>query len=294
MPVQDNEEKRTHEPVVDAEEELRRKQAQAQEHHQDETNIQKSGKLLPFLNAKAEHHQSRIDNIDGKIATQQDKIAKHTAKIEKLGARADRLEDANRILKATFGDVPLVQSMIKRNEQRIQAIRNDKIPNRTQKLVNCENKIEQFTAKRDRISHKLNRVIALNDTIRSFSIGLNKERREAFSDALSRLNGATVDCLADKKAALVSQRTALMEQYNAPETNAVDKYKLQDKINNLSDRIQNLESKIMKLARPETHYAEQTNDQLDASMKLTSDKLGEMIQRGTVTMPDRTVGFTFI
>lgn len=286
MPVQDNEDKRTPEPVVDAEEELRRKQAQAQEHQQDETNIQKSGKLLPFLNAKAEHHQSRIDNIDGKIATQQDKIAKHTAKIEKLGARADRLEDANRILKATFGDVPLVQSMIKRNEQRIQAIRSEKIPNRTQKLVNCENKIEQFTAKRVRISHKFDRVIALNDTIRSFSIGFNKERREAFSDALSRLNGATVDCLADKKAALVSQRTALMEQYNAPETNAVDKYKLQDKINNLSDRIQNLESKIMKLARPETHYAEQTNDQLDASMKLTSDKLGEMAQKGSITMPD--------
>lgn len=182
MPVQDNEEKRTHEPVVDAEEELRRKQAQAQEHHLEETNIQKSGKLLPFLNAKAEHHQSRIDNIDGKIATQQNKIAKHTAKIEKLGARADRLEDANRILKATFGDVPLVQSMIKRNEQRIRAIRSEKIPNRTQKLVNCENKIEQLTAKRDRISHKLNRVIALNDTIKSFSIGLNKERREAFSE----------------------------------------------------------------------------------------------------------------
>ena len=86
------------------------------------------------------------------------------------------------LLKATFGDVPLVQSMIKRNEQRIRAIRSEKIPNRTQKLVNCENKIEQLTAKRDRISHKLNRVIALNDTIKSFSIGLNKERREAFSE----------------------------------------------------------------------------------------------------------------
>lgn len=286
MPVQDNEDKRIPEPVVDAEEELRRKQAQAQEHHQEETNIQKSGKLLPFLNAKAEHHQSRIDNIDGKIATQQDKIAKHTAKIEKLGARADRLEDANRILKATFSDVPLVQSMIKLNEQRIRAIRSEKIPNRTQKLVNCENKIEQLTAKRDRISHKLNRVIALNDTIKSFSIGFNKERREVFADALSRLNAATVDCLSDKKAVLVSQRTALMEQYNAPETNVVDKYELQGKINTLSERIQNLESKIMKIARPETHYAEQRGDQLDASMKLTSDKFGEMVQKGSVSMPD--------
>lgn len=42
----------------------------------------------------------------------------------------------------------------------------------------------------------------------------------------------------------------------------------------------------MKIARPETHYAEQRGDQLDASMKLTSDKLGEMVQKGNVTMPD--------
>ncbi len=286
MPVQDNEDKRSPEPVVDAEEELRRKQAQAQEHQQDETNIQKSGKLFPFLNAKAEHHQSRIDSFDEKIANQTDKIDRNKAKIEALSARADKLEDTNRMLKAMFGNLPGIRKIVEMNEQRITAIREQKIPNREEKINKGWQKIDTLTAKRDRISHKLNRVIALNDTIRSFSIGLNKKRREAFSDALSRLNGATVDCLVDKKAALVSQRTALMEQYNAPETNAVDKYKLQDKINNLSDRIQNLESKIMKLARPETHYAEQTNDQLDASMKLTSDKLGEMAQKGIITMPD--------
>ena len=53
MPVQDNDDKRTaDQPAVDAEEELRRKQAQAQEHQQDESGAQKSSKLLPFLNAK--------------------------------------------------------------------------------------------------------------------------------------------------------------------------------------------------------------------------------------------------
>ena len=49
MPVQDNDDKRTaDQPAADAEEELRRKQAQAQE-HSNENNIQKSGKLLPLL-----------------------------------------------------------------------------------------------------------------------------------------------------------------------------------------------------------------------------------------------------
>ena len=64
MPVQDNDDKRTtDQPAVDAEEELRRKQAQAQEQQQEESGAQKSDKLLPFLNAKAEHHQSRIDSL---------------------------------------------------------------------------------------------------------------------------------------------------------------------------------------------------------------------------------------
>lgn len=63
MPVQDNDDKRTaDQPAVDAEE-LRRKQAQSREQQQDETSVQKSGKLLPLLNAKAEHHQIRDGTV---------------------------------------------------------------------------------------------------------------------------------------------------------------------------------------------------------------------------------------
>lgn len=291
MPVQENDDKRTaDQPVVNAEEELRRKQAQAQEQQQDETNVQKSGKLLPILNAKAEHHQNRIDSLDEKIANQTDKIDRNRAKVEALSAKADRLEDRNRMLKATLGSVPLVQSMIRKNAERIKSIREDKIPKREQKIEQGWKKIDTLTAKRDKISHKLNRVIALNDTIRSFSIGLNKERREAFADAMSRLNGATVDCLTDKKNALVTQKDALMQTYNDPATNTVDKFKIQQKINVVNDRISTLEDKIMKLARPETHYAEQTNDQLDASIKLTGDKLGQMVQDGVTDMPTLAEG----
>lgn len=76
MPVQDNDDKRTaDQPAVDAEE-LRRKQAQSLDQQQDENSVQNPGKLLPLLNAKAEHHQSRIDSLDEKI------VARH-AKSEK-------------------------------------------------------------------------------------------------------------------------------------------------------------------------------------------------------------------
>lgn len=291
MPVQDNDEKRTAEqPAVDAEEELRRKQAQAQEHQQDETGAQKSGKLLPFLNAKAEFHQGRIDSLDEKIANQTDKIDRNKAKIEALSAKADKLEDTNRMLKATVGNLPGIGAVIANNEKRIQAIREEKIPERQQKIDQAWKKIDTMTAKRDRIEHKLNRVVALNDTIKSFSIGFNKERREAFADAMTRLNGATVDCLSDKKASLEAKKQEILTTYNDPATSVVDKYKLSEQLKSVNERITALDDKIMKLARPETHYAEQTNDQLDASMKLTGDKLGQMVQDGTMDMPTLAEG----
>lgn len=291
MPVQDNDDKRTtDQPAVDAEEELRRKQAQAQEQQQEESGAQKSDKLLPFLNAKAEHHQSRIDSLDEKIANQTDKIDRNKAKIEALSAKADKLEDTNRMLKATIGNLPGIRTLIANNEKRIQAIREVKIPKRQEKIDQGWKKIDTLTAKRDRIEHKLNRVIALNDTIKSFGIHFNKERREAFADAMTRLNSSTVDCLSDKKATLEAKKQAILDTYNAPETSAVDKLKLGEQLKGVNERIGALESKIMKLARPETHYEEQSNDQLDASMILTGEKLGEMVQNGTMDIPSLAEG----
>ena len=283
MPVQDNDDKRKgDQPVVDAEEELRRKTAQAQE-QQDETSVQKSGKLLPFLNAKAEHHQSRIDSLDEKIANQTDKIDRNKAKIEALSAKADKLEDTNRMLKATLGGIPLVQGMIRKNEERIADIRENKIPKREQKIEKGWKKIDTMTAKRDRISHKLDRVVALSDAIKSFSIGLNKERREAFAGAMDRLNEATFNCLSDKKNSLIAKKDSVIAKYNAPETSTVDKYKLQAQINDLNDKIQAVDERIEKVWQPDEFYSMQDTVTIDAQMKLTSDKLADVAEYGIET-----------
>lgn len=276
MPVQDNDDsrKKVPEPVP---EEPQKQQSQ--------DSIQKSGKLLPFLNAKAEQHNNRIDNLNGKIATQESKISKHTAKIEKLTARADKLEDTNRMLKNMFGDNPVVKAMIAKNEQKIVEIRENKIPNRQQKIKACHAKIGRLTAKRDIVQHKLNRVVALNDTIKSFTIGRNAERRTAFSDAIGRLNVATVECLTDKKAQLESRKNAVMKQYNAPETDVADKFKLQDKLNDLSAKINSVDEKIAKI-KPDIKLAEKPPELVDATIKLTSDTIAEKVQEGNISMPE--------
>ena len=276
MPVQDNEDsrKKAPEPVP---EETQKKQVQ--------DSVQKSGKLLPFLDAKAEQHINRIDNLNGKIATQESKISKHTAKIEKLTARADKLEDTNKMLKNMFGDNPVVKAMIAKNEQKIADIRENKIPNRQQKIKSCQGKIGKLTAKRDIVQHKLNRVIALNDTIKSFTIGRNAERRAAFSAAINKLNVATFECMTDKKAGLESKKNAIMKQYNAPETDVTDKFKLQDKLNALSAKINSVDEKIAKI-KPDIKFAEKSPELVDATIKLTSDTIAEKVQEGNISMPE--------
>lgn len=77
MPVKDNIQP---EKQIGNEEEKSRKVV---ENMQESSNI-KSQKLLPFLNMKAEFHQSRIDTLDEKITARQDKIARNEAKIEKV------------------------------------------------------------------------------------------------------------------------------------------------------------------------------------------------------------------
>jgi hypothetical protein len=249
-------------------------------------DIQKSQKLLPFLNAKAEFHQNRIDTIDEKIAVKQDKIARNEAKIEKLTAKADRLEDTCRMLKSTLENFPFVQKLIAANEEKIKNIRENKIPQRQEKIKSHKEKIETLTNKRDNVSHKLNRVVAFNDTIKSFSIGLNKERREVFANAMDRLNQATVDCLSDKKTALVMQKNELAKTYSLPDTSTVDKLNLQGKIKAVNEKISGLDDKMMKLAVPENHFAQQNENQLDSAIKSTAEKISDMAENATFGMSE--------
>ncbi|MDE7364765.1 MAG: hypothetical protein K2N27_07795, partial [Ruminococcus sp.] len=145
-----------------------------------------------------------------------------------------------------------------------------------------------LSGKRDRIEHKLNRVIALNDAIKSFSIGLNSERREIFSDAMDRLNMANADCLSDKITVLQAKKQQIIEEYNRPETSIVDKINLNQKLKSINNKIQNTNEKMQKFIHSENHYSEKSDDAVDATMKVTSDKFADISESATYTIPEIT------
>ena len=241
MPVQNDNKHKKEDFFFENDEDKRRQAVQTSQ----ENSTKKSQKLLPILSTKAEIHQNRINTLTEKIAVREDKIARNETKIEKLTAKADRLEDRNTMLKNTLGSIPVVKKLIESNEKKIADIRENKIPTRQKKIEQHKSKITQLTNKRDSIEHKLNRVLALNDVLKSFSIKFNKERREVFTDAMDRLNKSNTCCLNDKISALNEQKSKLIEEYNNPHISAVDKYNLQEKITNISERIDTLEDKTV-------------------------------------------------
>ncbi len=282
MPVQDDNKHKKEDFFFENDEDKRRQAVQTSQ----ENSVKKSQKLLPILSTKAEIHQNRINTLTEKIAVRKDKIARNESKIEKLTAKADRLEDRNTMLKNTLGSIPVVKKLIESNEKKIADIRENKIPARQKKIEQHKSKITQLTNKRDSIEHKLNRVLALNDVLKSFSIKFNKERREVFTDAMDRLNKSNTDCLNDKISALNEQKSKLIEEYNNPHISAVDKYNLQEKITNISERIDTIEDKVHKLSRPDNHFAEQTNDVVDATMLVTYETVAEAVDKEEIRLTD--------
>lgn len=257
-----------------------------QEEKLPENNERPAQKLLPFLQEKADFHQSRINTINEKIAVRSDKIARNEAKIEQLSAKADRLEDKNAMLKATMGSFPGIRQIIEANERKIKEIREEKIPNRQNRISGHQDKITQLSKKRDTMSHKLNRVIALSDTIKSFSIGVNKERRAVFTDAMHRLKQATTDCLNDKKNSLEEKRALLYEAYSKPETSAVDKIQLQSKINAISSKIETLENKLQKISRQASVPVKQDAGITETRMQAAEKQLNAMAEQENAPVPN--------
>ena len=274
MPVQE-EERKKQEQVYEEPEENKRKQAPEQQEKKDDvrnsTEERKSGKLLPFLNVKAELHQSKLGNIESKIASKQDKLTKNEAKIEKLHEKAERLEDRNTMLRNTLGRIPAVQKLIESNEARIDRILNEKIPARKEKCTAHKESIDNLKAQKLKISHKLNRVIALSDTIKSFSLSHNAERREMFVNAMNSLNKATADCINDKLSVLKTQKAELTEAYNIS-LSMTEKIDIQNKLNGVDRKIMQLSEKLDSIEEPKK-LPDRT---VDETMKAAEKKITEI------------------
>ncbi len=245
--------------------------------------VQTSEKMLPFLNAKANKLDSKIESLIDKKAVRADKITRNESKIHKLTVRADRLEDANRVLSDSFSGLPFVQSMIKRNEEKINEIRNERIPKREAKTQVHKDKMAQIDKKLNVAQHKLDRCIALNTAIRSFSISDNAERRQTFAQAMDNLHTSTIACLQDKRNSLAEKAADIKEKYELTDS-SVKRIDLQKDLNSVNSKIQALTSKVEKLSAKHEEFSKKSDIQIDAAIDSTSQKVVEQLNSGEISI----------
>lgn len=105
---------------------------------------------------------------------------------------------------------------------------------------------------------------------------------------MDRLNTANADCLSDKISTLQAQKNQIIEEYNHPETDVVDKLKLTQKLKNVDGKIHDTNEKMQKFIHSENHYSEKSDDTVDATMKVTSDKFADISESTTYTIPEIT------
>lgn len=240
-------------------------------------------KLLPILNAKADFHESRLETLKDKRDTRTTKIERNEVKITKLSLKADKLEDLNKMFSSLSERSNVFKAIVARNEQKINAIRNEKIPARQQKIKNHQNRIAEIDRKSEIIGHKLEICVALSDTVKSFAV-IGAERRQRFATAMDKLNQSTLACLNDKKAALVDKLESQTQKYNAPETAISAKSDIQNSINKCNTQIADLDNKISTLSQNHATYAKKSEAEIDTVMQNTANAVQTSLETGEISV----------
>ncbi len=247
-------------------------------------------KLLPFLNAKAQYHENRLDTLKDKRNTRTAKIVKNQAKIEKLSAKADKLEDMNKLLSAMAKVNPVIKAFVDRNSDKIKAIREEKIPAREAKITDHKNRIAEIDKKSVVIGHKLERCVALSDTVKSFAI-IGSERRQAFAKSMDKLNKATFDCISDKRAVVIEQQQKLISQLNmgieqiGGNTPAENLRQMQEQLKAIQPKLAKLDSKLARLKLPENTYAQKSAEHIDKLIENTQKTVADSVESGKLSIP---------
>ncbi|MCM1059770.1 MAG: hypothetical protein NC452_05705 [Eubacterium sp.] len=188
---------------------------EASEQNRDKflSSLETSEKLLPLLNVTKELHSSRLKTLNHKNAVQSEKLAKNESKLERLAARAEKLQAANEMLGSIFPKSLPIRAMIEKNNARIEKIEAVKIPNCEAKINERVAKINLNNRKIDKVQCKVDKLENLSKAIRSFGITDGQERRRQFSQAMDGLRDASMRAIMSKIERYGDKIDALSDKY---------------------------------------------------------------------------------
>ena len=243
----------------------------------------KSDKLLPFLNAAHERYTSRVASLNGKKQTRLAKIGKNAAKEERLSAKADRMALTNEMLRRLTAGTRLeatANAIIGRNQQRIDKIRNEKIPKIEDKIAAHGAKVREIDKKIAAQQRKADKCVALSNVITSFVILDPVKRRAQFSQSMDTLHRVTMETLAGKVEKYTGLNQALQQRIQTENISQSEYARLTERMKANLERVQEAKAKMKKLDVLEKPYAEQDAERQDMLQALAESQLDTAAQRG--------------
>lgn len=242
-----------------------------------EKGEEKAENLLPILNTKYRSHLNQIDNFNEKKAVCTDKIDYRQGKIDKLGLKADRLEQTNRMLKSMFADTKLfapVNMIMQRNANKIKQIREERIPKHVRKIDVQNTKLEKLNHKIDVKQCKADKLLNFSNLIKSFGVLNKDERHKQFTTALDGLHNASERSLQFKLKKCDTKLEKLNEMY-LNTNSSVEKLDMSKQISDLNSRRSTLSDKLVKLQGISQPFAEQPVETMDKLMQHTETNINK-------------------
>lgn len=253
----------------------------------------KSKNLLPILNTVCKQHEERIDSLNSKKSTREDKIIKNTLKIDKLTAKSERLGETNKMLKSlSVGALSKPISMlISKNQDKIDKIKNISIPKSEKKIENHKNKIKILDHKIAVSQAKADKIIGLNGAIKSFAVLNPDERRKQFAQNMDIMHDASKRTLQFKINKCTRQLETLYKQYNNVNSTA-KKFNLNEKIEDLQSRKEDLSIRMDKLNSIDKSFTEHNPQHIDKLMIYTENELDNTLSNQNIQisqLPEKAV-----
>lgn len=245
-------------------------------------------KLLPFINMKYRYHLSQIDNFTNKKAECDDKINYRQAKIDKLTDKANRLAHTNKILKSMFGDSiisSVANAYIKRNEDKIKKINEERIPKHNKKIDIQNEKIKQLDHKIEVKQCKADKMYHLSNLIKSFGILNGKRRHKQFTTSLDGLNNASQRSLKFKLDKCNTNIYKLNEKYHNTE-DPVSKLDISHKLDDLKVKQSEFSNKLKKLQKVSLTIAEYPSNNVENLITKTEKQINDAIRSDSLNVAE--------
>ena len=291
MPEQDERRRINEQEAITAAEREKQRAERMQQAKQEQRTAEterstepvKSDKLLPFLNAAHERYTSRVTSLNGKKQTRLAKIGKNAAKEERLSAKADRMALTNEMLRRLTAGTRLeatANAIIGRNQQRIDKIRNEKIPKIEDKIAAHGAKVREIDKKIAAQQRKADKCVALSNVITSFVILDPVKRRAQFTQSMDTLHRVTMETLAGKVEKYTGLNQALQQRIQTENISQSEYARLTERMKANLERAQEAKAKMKKLDVLEKPYAEQDAERQDMLQALAESQLDTAAQRG--------------